>query len=182
MFNLRISSKIHVALGQLVYSKIFKISAASNNYMARDLTDLRYHNIWRVTMMIDSLAEFMSLPMLVLLCCYTLYNTIGNITWIALVILLITLTIRYLMKRLIARLNEKSRRKFRKKLNKNIKELVEHAKVIKLNSWGERFTQIIFGLNRQKALYNLLNNVVYSVNDIINELCHWSMMLGILMI
>jgi ABC-type transport system involved in cytochrome bd biosynthesis fused ATPase/permease subunit len=182
IFQLKISSKIRVALGQLVYSKIFKISAAANNYKTRDLTDLRYHNIRRVTIMIHRLAEFMSLPMLILLCCYTMYNIIGNVTWLALVILAITLAIRYFMKRLVAKLNEKARKGFQCKFKRAIRQIVEHAKVIKLNSWGDRFSEIIFGLNKQKAIYQLISNMIYSFNDVVNEFCHWSMMLSILMI
>jgi ABC-type bacteriocin/lantibiotic exporter with double-glycine peptidase domain len=168
------------ALGQLVYAKIFKISAAGNHYMERDLHEMRWHNTWRVSRMINSLPHISSLPMLVFVCCYSMYSIIGNVIWIALAILSITLVVRYYMERLVSKLREKARKDIHERLHRTTGEVVEHAKLIKLNSWGDRFKDIIFGLHKKKACHQVLEHIINRLNSVIHELCHWSITLSVL--
>jgi ABC-type multidrug transport system fused ATPase/permease subunit len=150
--------------------------------MERDLHEMRWYNTYRVSRLINELPHVSSLPMLVFVCCYSMYTIIGHVTWVAIAILLVTLVIRYYSERLVQKLREKARKDIHEKLGRTVGEVIEHAKLIKLNSWSDHFKTIIFGLHKKKACHQVLEHLINRFNSVIHELCHWSITLSVFII
>lgn len=73
-------------------------------------------------------------------------------------------------------------RKNEDKSSNLLSEIIENIKVIKLNSWTQRFITLALNLRRKEYINKFIFRAMYIPQDIINVIVYWSMVIGMFMI
>ena len=140
------------AISGLIYTKILRVSAATNKKFKKGQTNnlVGIHSK-RVKILFIKLSDFCNAPFSVIATSYSLYCAIGNVFWYVLGIMLINTGFTYLFANYFIKLYIKAM-KIEDKRSNLITEIIENIKVIKMNSWIACFLNKINGI-RAKEFY-----------------------------
>ena len=135
-FN-KTSIAIKIGLQKLLYSKLFKISAATNKkYSKGDLNNLINSDPEKIFWFMCSFTHFVSIPLVVTVHCIILYSFIGIVFVYAFLLMLATTIIFFYLFKISESVWEKvmANNDARSRI---LTEIIENIKVIKMNSWGD---------------------------------------------
>ena len=89
--QLKVASRVYVGIQKMIYSKIFRISSATNKkYKKGDLNNLINSDSSKIAKILWELPHITSLPFLLTCSCISLYNIIGYVAFYAVAIVLFT--------------------------------------------------------------------------------------------
>jgi len=180
--QLKLAAKARVATKGLIYSKIYKVSSATNKkYDKGKISNLINNSTHQIARFLWELPHITSIPMLILSCCYTLYTLVGAITIFALLIVILMITLTYFLNRFT--------QKFYKKRCKNdenkssvFSEMIDNIKVIKMNSWISCFHERLQAIKQKEFNNEIIGRLLWIPHHLMHTLSHYILLIGTLLI
>lgn len=163
--QLKIGVQGNQALTGLIYSKITRISPATNKFYKKgDIISFIQVDAPKVTFLFDELPDVSRVPFLLILLMISLYMFIGNTCFAAIGVIAIFAVINYYLAKFSAKVQVKRMTKLDKRTNR-ISEVVDNIKLIKFNSWVEKFLDKVY-LARSKELKTIWHKQLLWVANI----------------
>lgn len=142
--QLKIGVQASQALTAMVYSKIMRVSSATNKvYKKGDIISFIQVDAPKVTFLFDTLPEVSRVPFLLVFLLISLYVFIGLTFLAAIGIILIFGVINYYIAKWTANIQVDRMKKLDKRTNR-ISEVIDNIKLIKFNSWIDKFLDKVF--------------------------------------
>ena len=180
--QLKVASRVCVGIQKMVYSKIFKISSATNKkYKKGDLNNLVNSDPDRMARLLWELPHITSLPFLLVCSCASLFNVIGYVAFYAVAIVLFTCFCTFY----ICKLTEKLWKQIRKNSDERsnvLTEIIENIKVIKMNSYTECFTDKIMTIRNKEFVHMIMGHLNNLPHHVIHNLSHYFLVFGVFFI
>ena len=115
--------------------------------------------------------------MLAFVCFYSLYSVIGGIMWISFAILMASLFVCYYMLTWVNKFNEE-RKKDDEKRSSILSEIIEHIRVIKMNSWITCFSDIINKMRQKHYKNEVIIRFLYIPQHLAHHISYWTMVIS----
>ena len=175
MIRMQTSRHILTALSGLIYSKILRISSATNKKFKKgQINNLVGIHSRRVKMLFMKISDFCNAPFSVIAASYSLYRVIGNIFWYVLGIMIINAGITYLFTKHFMRLYTRAI-KIEDKRSNLIAEIIENIKVIKMNSWIACFLNKINETRAKEFYYMAKRTFIRLPHILINNFSQYGL-------
>ena len=179
---LKLASRVSVAIQKVVYSKIFRISSATNKkYKKGDLNNLVNSDPARIGRFCWELPHITSLPFLLFCSCVSLFNVIGYVAIYAVCIVIFTCFCTYYICKFTENLWKQIRKNSDKRSNV-LTEIIENIKVIKMNSYTQCFTDKIMTIRNKEFVHMIMGHLNNLPHHVIHNLSHYFLVFGVFFI
>ena len=143
-------SKIAHGMQGLIYSKVFKVTSSSNKKFGKgELNGLVNRDPFAISHFIHQCSVALTMPFAIISALFNLYLIIGYIVVYALAAILLNAIAMYGYLKVRSRMFQALRKHFDERGNALI-EMVENIKVIKINSYTQKFLDSMIYLKAQE--------------------------------
>jgi ABC-type multidrug transport system fused ATPase/permease subunit len=176
--QLRCASRMVASLQGMIYSKIFKMSGSTNKRFRKgEMQSILNGDAHQISSIVWQAPHISSLPALAFACFYSLYKVVGHIVWLSVSSLLICIVLCYFIIKIVCDMNEKRRKQDNKNSNL-LNEIIEHIKVIKMNSYIQCFNDKLNEIKKKQYYHDFMDRIMWMPNHLTHHFTYWFMVIG----
>ena len=165
-----VNLKICHGIQTLVFAKVFKVTSSSNKkYKKGELNGLVNQEPRKLSYFLSQCSDFVIVPFSIASTVFSLYQIIGVVTIYALIILIAASIGMFLFSKLNSKLQRIMRRHDDERSNMLL-EVVENIKVIKMNSYTQKFLDDIMTFRGKEYYHMIYDHLINFPNHMINFL------------
>ena len=173
-------SKIAHGIQTLIFSKVFDVTSSSNKkYRKGELNGLVNHDPHRISHFLNMCSEVVTIPFAIASAIFSLYQIIGMITIYALTLLIAASIGLFMFSKLNSKLHRIMRRHDDERGNVLL-EMVENMKVIKMNSYTQKFLDDIVTFKGKEYYHMIYGHLINFPSHLIHFSTHYGLVFGIL--
>jgi ABC-type multidrug transport system fused ATPase/permease subunit len=162
--QLKIGVQANQALSGMIYSKILKVSSATNKFYKKgDIVSYIQVDAPKVIFLFDTLPEVSRIPFLLIFLIISLYMFIEMTFLAAIGVVVVFGVLNYYIAKWTALIQIDRMKKFDKRTNR-ISEVIDNIKLIKFNSWIEKFLDKVFKARSKEIRVIVKKLLMWTVN------------------
>ena len=180
--QLRCASRIVASVKGMIYSKIFKMSGSTNKRFKKgEMQSILNHDAGQICSIVWQVPHITSLPALAIACFYSLYQVVGHIVWLSVIVNISVVVLCYFIVKIVCKMNEKRRKQDNKNSNL-LNEIIEHIKVIKMNSYITCFNEKLNEIKKKQYYHDFMDRIMWMPNHLAHHFSYWFMVIGTFML
>lgn len=162
--QLKIGVQANQALTGMIYNKILRVSSATNKFYKKgDIISYIQVDSPKVTFLFDTLPEVSRIPFLLVFLVISLYMFIGMTFLAAIGVVVVFGILNYYIAKWTAMIQIDRMKKLDKRTNK-ISEVIDNIKLIKFNSWVEKFLDKVFKARSKEIKVIIKKLLMWTIN------------------
>ena len=169
-YELKVGTQAKQGIRSMIYSKILRMSPATNKRFNKgDIISFTQIDANKVTFVFDTFPDVIKIPVKILFLIISLYMFIGPVFLSAILVILIFAIINYfiaIMSKSVQRLKMK---RTSKRIHR-ISEAVDNIKLIKFNSWVDKYMHMINKVRRRELVMKVRKDLLQAINETILNL------------
>ena len=169
-YQLKVGTQAKQGISSMIYSKVLKLSPATNkSFNKGDVISFLQIDANKVTFVFDTFLDIVKIPMKILFVIIVLYIFIGVVFLAAIGLIIIFGFINYVIAIMTKKVQRLRMKRASERIHK-ISEVVDNIKLIKFNSWVDKYIQIINKVRNKELVMKVRKEMLGAINDTIKNL------------
>lgn len=169
-YQLTVAVQANQALAGLIYNKILRVSSATNkSFNKGDIVSLIQIDANKIEFLFETLPNVSRIPFLLVFLIITLYMFVGMTFAVAIGLIIMFGITNYFLAKWSAAVQKKRMKKVDKRTN-CISEVVDNIRLIKFNSWTEKFLDKVHTIRRKEIKAVVQKYLIWAINIMLTNL------------
>ena len=164
-YQLKVGTQAKQGIGSMIYSKVMKLSPlATKSYNKGDMVSLSTVDADKVTFVFDTFPDVIIIPCKILFLIISLYMFIGIALFAAIGVIVIFIIANYIVAVFSKRVQRQRMKRTSNRIHK-VTEIVDNIKLIKFNSWVEKYIQIANQARDKELVMKVRKELLGAINE-----------------
>ena len=169
-YGCKVGTQAKQGIGGLIYCKVTKLSpSATKLYNKGDMVSLTQVDTDKVTFLFDTFPDVVVIPLKILFLIIALYMFIGIALLAAVGVIIIFSIINYVIA-VLSNIVQRQRMKRTSSRIHRVTEIVDNIKLIKFNSWVEKYIQIAKQARSEELVMKVRKELLEGINEMFMNL------------
>ena len=169
-YELKVGTQAKQGIRSMIYTKILRLSPATNKRFNKgDIISFTQIDANKVTFVFDTFPDVIKIPIKILFLIISLYMFIGPSFLAAVCVILIFGIINYFIAIMSKRVQRLRMKRTSKRIHR-VTEIIDNIKLIKFNSWVDRYIQMINNVRKRELVMKVRKELLGAINETILNL------------